>query len=191
MRICIVGALAGAGDEAVEGAFDAEAAAVEDVGVDHGGGDVAVAKEFLDGADVVAGFEKVGGEGVAEGVGTDRFGKAGREGGLADGALHDGVVKVMATALLGGLVDVLARGREEPLPRPFAGGSRELAFEAVREFNETGAVFDVGAILELYGLQVVSDGVAKGLGKGGDSVFAALAVADANFAAAGVEVFDP
>ena len=40
--------------EAVGGAEDAGGTAVEDVGVDHGGGDVAVAKEFLDGADVGA-----------------------------------------------------------------------------------------------------------------------------------------
>ena len=40
--------------EAVGGAQDAGGAAVEDVGVDHGGGDVAVAEEFLDGADVGA-----------------------------------------------------------------------------------------------------------------------------------------
>ena len=46
----------------VEGASDAEAAAVEDVCVDHCCCDAAVAEEFLDGANVVAGFEKVGGE---------------------------------------------------------------------------------------------------------------------------------
>ena len=34
--------------------------AVEDVGVDHGGGDIAVTQELLDSADVVAGFEEVG-----------------------------------------------------------------------------------------------------------------------------------
>ena len=38
----------------VEGAYHAASATVEDVGVDHGGFDVAVTKEFLDGADVVA-----------------------------------------------------------------------------------------------------------------------------------------
>ena len=41
----------------VEGAFDDGATLVEDVGVDHGGCDVFVAEEFLDGADVVAVFE--------------------------------------------------------------------------------------------------------------------------------------
>ena len=40
--------------EAVGGAQDAGRAPVEDVGVDHGGGHVAVAEELLDGADVGA-----------------------------------------------------------------------------------------------------------------------------------------
>ena len=39
---------------AVEGGFDGEAAALEDVGVDHGGFYVFVSEEFLYGADVVA-----------------------------------------------------------------------------------------------------------------------------------------
>ena len=49
----------------VERAFDAAAGLGEDVGIDLSGGDVGVAEEFLDGADIVAGFEEVGGEGVA------------------------------------------------------------------------------------------------------------------------------
>lgn len=48
--------------EAVGGAQDAGRAPVEDVGVDHGGGHVAVAEELLDGADVIAAFEQVCGE---------------------------------------------------------------------------------------------------------------------------------
>jgi len=40
--------------EAVGGPKDAGGASVEDVSVDHGGGDVAVAEELLDGADVGA-----------------------------------------------------------------------------------------------------------------------------------------
>ena len=43
------------------------------MGVDHGGFDVLVPEEFLDGADVVAVLEKLGGEGVAEGVRGDGF----------------------------------------------------------------------------------------------------------------------
>jgi hypothetical protein len=48
----------------------AEAAAGE-VGVDLGGGEAGVAEEFLDGAQVGAGLQQVGGEGVTQGVGAD------------------------------------------------------------------------------------------------------------------------
>lgn len=50
------------------------AAALEDMGVEHRGVHVLVAEEFLDGADVVASRQEVGGEGVAEGVGVTRLG---------------------------------------------------------------------------------------------------------------------
>ena len=41
---------------AVQGTADTAAASVQDVGVDHGRAHVAVAEQFLDGADVVAVF---------------------------------------------------------------------------------------------------------------------------------------
>ena len=43
--------------EVVERAADAEAAAVEDVGVNHGGGNIAMAEQFLDCSNVVACFQ--------------------------------------------------------------------------------------------------------------------------------------
>ena len=46
-------------------------AAAGDVGVDLGGGEAGVAEELLDGAEVGAVLQQVGGEGVAEGVGAD------------------------------------------------------------------------------------------------------------------------
>jgi hypothetical protein len=55
-----------------------------------------VAKELLDGADVVAGLQEVGGEGVAEGVGANRLGDASAAGRLADGSLGTAFAQVMA-----------------------------------------------------------------------------------------------
>jgi len=57
----------------VEGAFDGGGASIENVGVDHGGFNVFVTKQFLDGADIVAIFQEVGGEGVSENVRGDMF----------------------------------------------------------------------------------------------------------------------
>ena len=54
-----------------------------DVGVDLGGGDVGVAQQGLDDAQVGAAFQQMGGEGVAQDVGADALWiDAGRHGGL-------------------------------------------------------------------------------------------------------------
>ena len=55
----------------IQRAADGFGAFVENVGVDHSGFDIFVSEEFLHGADVVPCFEKMGCEGVAEGVGGD------------------------------------------------------------------------------------------------------------------------
>ena len=48
------------------------------MGVEHGGFEVAVADEFLDGSDVSAVLREVGREGVTEGVGRDALVQASR-----------------------------------------------------------------------------------------------------------------
>jgi len=52
----------------VQGAANAEDSVAEYMREDHDRGDVAVSEEFVDGANVMASLEQVGGEGVAEGV---------------------------------------------------------------------------------------------------------------------------
>ena len=49
----------------IERAAHAAGSAVENVGVPHGCGDVPVAEQLLDGADIGAGLEQMGGERVA------------------------------------------------------------------------------------------------------------------------------
>src|SRR5690606_21035145 len=73
-----------------------ERAAVEHVGVDLRGGDVLVPEQLLDGADVVAVLEQVGGEGVAQRVRRDRLVDAGRAPRPADRAPDHSVVQVVA-----------------------------------------------------------------------------------------------
>ena len=57
--------------------MDVLQALLVDVGVDLGGGDVGVAEEFLDDAEVGAVLEQVGGEGVAQEVRVDVLVEAG------------------------------------------------------------------------------------------------------------------
>ena len=51
--------------------------AIEDMGVDHRSLDVAMAQEFLDRPDIIAGFEQVRGEGMPEGVTSGPFCQSG------------------------------------------------------------------------------------------------------------------
>ena len=61
----------------VEGAGGSGAFAVGEVEVDHGGGDVGVAEDVLEGADVGVGIEEMGGEAVPEDVAGDALGDVG------------------------------------------------------------------------------------------------------------------
>ncbi len=79
----------------VEGGFDREAAALEDVGIDHCGFDVFVAEEFLNGANVVVVLEEVGGKGMPEGVRSNVFIYFCGAGCLSYGFLENRFVKVM------------------------------------------------------------------------------------------------
>ena len=88
------------------------------MGVDHGGFDVFVTEEFLDGADVVAVLEKVGCEGMAEGVAADAFGEVGGSYGLFKCFLESAFVEMVALPSFGiGVLDAATRGKN-PLPDP-------------------------------------------------------------------------
>lgn len=63
---------------------DGAEAVLVDVGVDLGGGDVGMAKHFLDNAKIGAVIEEVSGEAVAELVGMNLLGDASGRGALVD-----------------------------------------------------------------------------------------------------------
>lgn len=190
---------------AVQRAFDCHSAALEDVGVDHGGFDVFVPEEFLDGADVVAVLEEVGGEGVAEGVGGDGFLDAGFLGGGADGFLEEAGVEVVAAdpssvlpkfnfRIWGGscLAGVAGEGGggEEVLPDEFAGGVWVFAGEGVGKPDFAESVCEVGLVDALDGSDLALEVGDEGVGEDGDAVVFAFAVADDDLAVAEVYVFD-
>jgi hypothetical protein len=63
------------------------------MGVDHCGGDIGMAEEFLHGANVVAAFEQVGGEGVVGGMTGGVFSNADFGNGIGDGASSGGIFR--------------------------------------------------------------------------------------------------
>ena len=71
--------------DSVEGAQDSHAASVEDMGIEHRSADTCVAEELLDGSNVVAVLQEVGGKGVPHGLTGGSFVDA--RGG--DGSFHN------------------------------------------------------------------------------------------------------
>ena len=91
--------------EIVDRALHRPATTVENVGVDHGPGNVAVTEEFLDGADVVPSFQKMRREAMAERVRSDGLGDGGRASSGVNGLLHDRFVQMMPATNTGEGID--------------------------------------------------------------------------------------
>src|SRR2546422_7711878 len=65
---------------------------------------------------------------------------------LADRALDDGFMQMVPPTLARGRVDVQARGREHPLPRPLAPGVRILPAERPRQLDPARASGEVALV---------------------------------------------
>ncbi len=179
------------GGEGVVGAADAAAAdLVEDVGVDHGGGDVAVAEELLDGTDVVAISEQVGGKRVAERVAGDALRESGRACSSGDGSLWEAAVQVVPVDLAGAGVGREGAGGEDPLPAPVPCGAGVLAGKGVGEPDGAVAGVNVGGVLLATALEVLAELVDERTGEHRAAVLAALAVAHDDQLQAEVDVLD-
>ena len=174
----------------VQGAFDAKAGFFHDVGVELGGGDVFMAEKFLDGADIGAGFEEVGGEGVAEGVGAGAFLEFGGANGGGEGALDCRLVDVMAAVGLGARIGGEVAGGEEPKPGPFERGGGIFYGEGFGEPNARKAGAAIGIVEFAGSVELGFKGGEEGWGKDGDAVFIAFAIADDDDALAEIDVFD-
>ena len=174
----------------IERAFDGEAAALEDVGVDHGGADILVPKKFLYGADVVAVLKEVGGKGMAEGVGADAFLDACFLGGFFDGALEASFVYMVAAFCAGARVDGALGGGEEVLPGKFAVGFRVFFVQCAGKVDLSEAGGQVFLMVEANLFDLALEGEGEGVGEGGDAVFFAFAITDGDGFVLEVDVFD-
>jgi len=80
--------------EVIDGASDLLFALVEDARINHCGIYVFVSEQFLDRANVAAGFQHMNGEAMAERLATARFGNSGSANCFFHGSLQDGFVSV-------------------------------------------------------------------------------------------------
>ena len=183
----------GGGDEerasAVEGAHDAQRAAVDDVRVDHRGADVLVAEQRLDGADVRSGFEQVRGEAVAERVTGRALLEGGGRGGVADGLLQGGLVEVMEHDSPGRRVGAGARRGKEVLPREARRGARHLRAERVGKVDLAASHGELCQMDSADGIELGGETLAGPGGQEGGAVVGTLATTDGDLTAVEVDVF--
>jgi hypothetical protein len=104
----------------------------QDVGVDHGRRDVAVAEELLDRSDVVAAFEEVGGERVPEGVAGDALSMPETRAASAT-ARWVTVSCRWCRPSLPSLSPPVPGCREDPVPLRIPGRRRNLSGDGVRQ----------------------------------------------------------
>lgn len=90
-----------------------------------------MAQELLNGANVVAGLQEMGGEGVAQAVRGGAFLNTRLLGSLLDGSLQTGGVHVMAAFLPTAGVNGASGSRKERLPDELTGGVGVLAFQRI------------------------------------------------------------
>ena len=90
---------------AVQWAAHRAAAAIEDVCIDHGGGDVAMAQQLLDGADIVAVFNEMCCETVAQRVTAALLGDIGLAYRCFHRFLHGADMTMMAAAHAAARID--------------------------------------------------------------------------------------
>ena len=110
------------------------------MGIDHGGFDVFVTKQLLNGTDIVAALKKVGGEGVAEGVRGDMFIDLCKAGGFFDDFLHGGFVEVVTTGNSSTRVFGEVGGGEEVLPDPVFVCIGVFAIQGIGQVDRAEAV---------------------------------------------------
>ncbi len=129
--------------ERIQRAVYRKPALVKDVGIDHSGAHIFMAEEVLDGPDVVAVFQEMGGETVAEGMRGALFGDSRLPDGGFDGTLGGSGIEMMPSDITAAWI-FRARFRwKEELPAPFAVGQGIFCLQGVGEGDVSESFFQV------------------------------------------------
>ena len=177
--------------EGVDRADDPFASAhIEHVGIDHGGLDVLVTEQFLDGTDVVAGQKEMGREGVPQGMAARVLGDSRISDSLLDSFLNDRFVEVAPADLVGFRIGAAGTGREDVLPAPIGGGSGEFPIEGVWHMNSTEAVGEILVVKVPNVGELVLQTLPARVGQEGRTVFSSLAVADDDVSEIEIDILD-
>jgi len=160
--------------KAIGGGTDSPGTFVEDMGVNHCRLEVRMAKKFLNGTDIVAVFQEMSCEAVAEGMAGDPFGCSGALYRLVYCLLKDGFVHVVSALPLGFGVGPPSFLREDPLPHPIDRSAGIFYSESVRQFDPPPTFFKILLMERLYPCEMILEGTDEGVRQHSDPVFVAF-----------------
>ena len=150
-----------------------------------------MAQQFLDGPQVVAVFEKVGGKRVAQRVRRRGLRDAGPPHGLAHRPLNHRLVQMVPVLYpCVGIRVIRGRGKD-PLPRPLARGADVLLGEGAWQRRAAAPSCRVLLVEPPHRLEVIVQIPANGGRQERDPVLGALAVVDRQLVALEVDILDP
>jgi hypothetical protein len=143
-------------------AHHAERAAVHNVGGDHGGPHVLMPKQRLDGADVRACHEKVGGEAVPQAVASHALVELRRPRRFVYGLLYGGLGPGVEDGPPRCRIGAGPGGREEGLPEKRRRSVGHLDAQRLRQIDLTAASFELGSMAGFHLLELSAQAIIGG-----------------------------
>lgn len=174
----------------VEGTEDTETGFVQDVGVNHRGGNVFVSEQFLHGANIGPAFEQVSGEAVPKSMTTGSFGQARGANGVLDGVLQVLFADMVATNFAGTGVGGKFGGGKDVLPSPGAIGVGVFSRKRVGEMDGAAAEGNILAMGSANALEMKLERRFQASREHGAAFAHAFALANDDQVISEIDIFD-
>lgn len=175
----------------IERAAHPAPAFVQHMGIDHRRFHILVSQQLLDRPNVIAIFQQVGSETMAQRMARDAVGEGQALGRASHCSLKTTFIQVMATESPAAGIGGRLLGGEDIRPAPFPFGIGELACQGIGQVNRAIALPQVFLVYSLHLLEVVLQRGDQDGGQHRAAVFLAFAVAHGDLAIGDVQVFDP
>ena len=167
-----------------------ESPAVEDVGIDHGGDDIAMPQQLLDGPDIIANFQKMSGKGMAQGMAPSVFLNIGLAHSSFDCFLQDRFIQVMSASDSGAWICGNLRRRKNILPGPLFCGMFIFAYQGKRQLDRAIALFEILFMQNLYLLNVQFQIGNNRIGQHGQAIFISFAGTNTDLFGGKIDILD-
>ena len=175
----------------IDRAANVEARSVTNVGINHGGGEIFVPEEFLDGPDIISILQKMGSKTVPKRMTTRCFGDTARPDGVLDRVLQVSFRHMVPTSLAAARIDGDFVGREDVLPGPFAGRVRIFPVQGAGKINNTTTLCEVLLMEFLDPGEVRLQRARESLWQDGNAFPHPLAFSNGDLAISKIDILDP